>query len=308
MSLFWNLAGWALPYRIYNFLQDRRARQIEAESFERQFGHLQSLAATNSALRDRHAGARAFVLCNGPTTLEQNLLPLEGEIVFSVSSGYLHRDYDKIKPRYHCVPQITYGRMTEDDVVAWFREMHSRIGDAEIFLSATEEAVVRKHKLFCGRKVHYVFLNDHFDDVSRDCIPNMARALPHLQSVGVMGLLIALYMGLKDIYLLGTEHSDFRTGVYRYAFESTVLKGKDVTVSVSGQTVTSRYDDFHGLGRLWRQYRITGQIAKANGARIWNATAGGELDEFPRISLDAVFAEKPAKEADHSSLNNLRNN
>ncbi len=297
MSLFWRSAGWILPYRIYNVLQDRRTKQLEAERFERDFGTLQRLAAPNAALKGRHDGKRGFILCNGPTTLEQNLLPLADEIVFSVSSGYLHRDYDSIKPRYHCVPQVTYGRVTEDDVAAWFREMHARIGDAELFLSASEEEIVRKHGLFPGRKVHYVFLNDHFDAIPHDRIPDMAKAFPQLQSVAVMGLLIALYMGIKDIYLLGTEHSDFLTRTYRYAFEATVLKGKDLSIDASGRTLTSRYEDFHGLGRLWRHYRATRQIAEASGAHIWNATAGGELDEFPRVQLEAVLAGK----TDHSA-------
>jgi hypothetical protein len=99
-----------VPYNIYLRLLNRQRRQEEAARFERQFGHLQRLAAPNTALKFRHQGQRAFILCNGPTTLRQNLLPLAGELVFSVSSGYLHPDYDRIKPRYHCIPQITYDR------------------------------------------------------------------------------------------------------------------------------------------------------------------------------------------------------
>jgi hypothetical protein len=277
-----------VPYNIYLRLLNRQRRLEEAARFEREFGHLQRLAAPNAALKSRHRGQRAFILCNGPTTLQQNLLPLAGELVFSVSSGYLHPDYDRIKPRYHCIPQITYGRMTEQDVVAWFTEMHERIGDAEVFLSATEENLVRTQGLFPGRTVHYLFLHEDFDHLASRDIPDISTAVPGVQSVPIMALMVGLYMGFQDMYLLGTEHSDFRTREYRYAFEPTVLKGKDITVGTDGKTLTSRYDDFHSFARLWRQYRRTREIAEANGARLSNATAGGELDELPRVRLEDI--------------------
>jgi hypothetical protein len=279
---------WLLPYNPYVRLLNRQRRREEAARFERQFGHLQRLAAPNASLKDRHQGQRAFILCNGPSTLQQNLLPLADELVFSVSTGYLHPDYDRIKPRYHCIPQITYGRVTEQDAVALFREMHQRTGNAEIFLSATEENLVRTHGLFPGRTLHYLFLHENFDHLSSRDVPDISTAVPGVQSVPIMALMVSLYMGCKDLYLLGTEHSEFITRRYRYAYESTILKGKDLSTTVAGEITTSRYDDFQSLGRLWRQYRALREIAGANGARIWNATAGGELDEFPRVRLEQV--------------------
>jgi hypothetical protein len=284
------LLGWVLPHRLYMRISDRQRRRKEAAHFEQHFAHLQRLAAPNAALKDRHQGARAFLLCNGPSTLKQDLAPLAGEIVFSVSSGYLHPLYDRIKPRYHCVPQITYGRVTKRDVIAWFREMHERTGEAELFLSATEEELVRENGLFPGRTVHYIFLYENFDELLSRDIPDISAAIPRVQSVPVMAALIALYMGFKDIYTLGTEHSEFLTRRYEYSFEPTVLKGKDLSTTAAGDVLSSRYDDFHSLGRLWRHYRVVREIAAANNARVWNATAGGELDELPRANFEDLIA------------------
>jgi hypothetical protein len=179
--------------------------------------------------------------------------------------------------------------MTEQDVIAWFQEMHRRIGDAEVFLSASEAQLVSDNGLFPGRTVHYVFLHENFDHLQSRDIPDISDITPAVQSVPIMGAMIALYMGIVDIYFLGTEHSEFRTGEYHYAFEPTVLKGKDMTVGAQGKILTGRYDDFHSLARLWRQYRVTREIAEANGARLWNATAGGDLDEIPRVQLTQVL-------------------
>jgi hypothetical protein len=146
--------------------------------------------------------------------------------------------------------------------------------------------LVRRYELFPGRTIRYLFLHEDFDRlVSRD-IPDISTTVPGVQSVPIMASMIALYMGFKEIYLLGTEHSDLRTREYRYAFEPTVLKGKDFSVGVDGKTLTRRYDDFHSFARLWRQYRAVREIAEAHDVRLANATAGGDLDELPRIRLE----------------------
>lgn len=253
-----------------------------------------ALAAQNVQLRNRHAGQRCFILANGPSIKQQNISVLKSEHVISVSSGYLHSDYAEIAPAYHCVPQITYGLMSRADVVAWFREMHEKLGHAVLFLNHTEEAVAREERLFAGRQVRYTVFSGGFSEYPTDEIPDIASRIPAVQSVPVMGLMIAMYMGFSEIYLLGTDHDHFRTAEYKYSFEPTVLRGKDSTVDAGGKP-TSWYAEFVGLARLWEQYRSIKQIAQHHGIRIFNATAGGELDEFPRVDFASLFPPAQAQ-------------
>lgn len=287
-SLFRRTASWILPHQIFLQVVRHRDRLWQIRNSGLGLGAIRKLIANNRVLRSIHEGRRCFILCNGPTVGTQNLLPLANEIVISVSNGYHHPDFLKFQPRYHCVANITRTRLTEDDIVTWFREMDSRLGDAELFLSYTEAAIVKKHGLFAGRKVHYLFLLEPFEQLSNRAIPDLSEAIPAIQSAPIMALMVALYLGCKDMYLLGVEHDHFKTGVYKYFYEPTVLKGKDISVSADGRNLTQYFELFHTLGQLWRQYRIVGEIANANGARIWNATAGGELDEFPRVKLTDI--------------------
>ena len=213
---------------------------------------------------------------------------LKSEHVISVSSGYLHSEYSKIAPAYHCVPQITYGLMSRDDVVTWFREMHEKLGRATLFLNHSEAPVVCEEALFTGRDVRYTVFSGEFSEYPIDVLPDISTRIPAVQSVPVMCLMIAMYLGFSEIYLLGTDHDHFRSGEYKYSFEPTVLRGKDCTVDVSGKP-RSWYAEFIGLAKLWEQYRSIKQIAEHCGVRIFNATAGGELDEFPRVDFASLF-------------------
>jgi hypothetical protein len=120
-------------------------------------------------------------------------------------------------------------------------------------------------------------------------VPDPAASLPGVQSVAVLALLIGMYLGLDRLYLLGADHDHFRSGEYKYFYEPTVLRGKDLSVDEHGNLRGGWYVEFTALAALWAQYRNVKRIATANGVAIFNATAGGELDEFPRVALETLF-------------------
>lgn len=278
----------AMPHALHDYLYVTRPARERARAEAARLAHPLQLAARNADLRDRHAGERCFILCNGPSVKLQDITCLQGEKVFSVSSGYHHRDYALIRPLYHCVPQITYGVMTREDVVRWFREMDTRLGSATLFLNHTEEALVRDEGLFAGREVRYTVFSGDLAAYPGNAKPDITGCIPGVQSVPLMCIMIAMYMGFRRIYLLGTDHDSFRTGDYKYFYEPTVLKGKDFSTTSDG-AVTSLFDELTGLATLWRQYRRIKEIAASSGVEIVNATAGGALDEFPRIDLRELF-------------------
>jgi len=289
-----------LPYAIYKQLyiipdqrERLRKRMLIEEASRKERDRIVALAAPNADLRNILQGKRCFILCNGPSVKHQNIRPLKDEVVISVSSGYMHPDYAEIAPAYHCVPQITYGLMTRSDVVAWFREMHQHLGDAILFLNHTEEALVREEKLFPGRDVRYVYLTGPFSHYSVHALPNVAAEMPGVQSVAIMAILISMYMGLNEIYLLGTDHDQFRSGEYKYFYEPDLLRGKDLTADENGKLRGGWHDELISLAALWSQYRSIRQIAASNNIGIFNATHGGELDEFPRVKLDSLFQTQP---------------
>lgn len=270
-----------LPHILYlwmlHFLSQRNERPVSWSVLER-----------NRELKNRHLGERCFVLGNGPSVRAVDLSRLKGETIISVSNGYLHRDYSEIRPKYHCVPQ-THPPMTDDDVARWFGEMDAELGSATLFLNETENQLVCSRKLFERRDVRYLDMRADFDQLSDRQILDLTKPIPRVQSVPVMVLIVAMYLGFKEIYLLGVDHDHFINGTYEYAFELKAQRGKDDSVSSNGEIVISRYDDFQSLARLWRQYRVLREIAAKNDVKIFNATPGGVLDEFQRVDLDAVL-------------------
>lgn len=246
------------------------------------------LCCSNIKFKDLHKGQRCFILCNGPSVYKQNLIPLAGEIVFSVSNGYYHKDYGTIRPKYHCVPGLTYSdSLTVKDAITWFREMDQKIGDAELFLDVAEEPLVRKNRLFSSRTVNYICMAARFSAKYVKAI-DISKIAPGSQSVSIMCLMIAIYMGFNEIYLIGTEHDSAITGEYRYFYTPKLLRGKDRSVTLDGKVKNLELER-QGIKKLMVQYSLLKTIAKNEGVSIYNATLGGALEVFPRVNLSEVL-------------------
>lgn len=283
-------ALWSVvPQGLYEHFKIRRPARLREQQESDRLKHPLALSARNSDLRDRHKGQRCFILCNGPSVKRQDIAWLKDEHVLSVSNGYHHPDYATIQPEYHFIPQLTYGSLTPDTAAIWFREMDGKLGRARVFLNYTEERLVREADLFAGRDVRYMTFSGSFTDYAPLALPDIAGRIPSVQSVAIMCLMAAMHMGFEKIYLLGTDHDHFLTGEYKYFFDPTVLRGLDPSTNSEGNLVGALFDEFSALSMLWQQYRAIRRIAEHHGIAIFNATAGGALDEFPRVEFETLI-------------------
>jgi hypothetical protein len=249
--------------------------------------------AQNRRFQNRHSGERCFIACNGPSVKAQNLKALKGEVVISVSSGYHHPDYQEYSPRYHCTPQFTMSSaFTEDIAVRWLREMHTRVGNAEIFHSIQEAPLIQRHNLYPGRQVNFLCMAGSFTGNPHQKI-DLTRIVPSVTTVPIMALMIALYMGFKEIYLLGTDHDSYRSREYNYFYDPSRQFGGGVT-GFTGPVDTPVAEELLIYYQVFMQYRALRSIAQARGVAIYNATLGGALEELPRINLEAVFSLQSA--------------
>ena len=247
------------------------------------------LCGPNTRFKNMYQGERCFILCNGPSVLKQDLSPLKSEIVFSVSNGYLHKDYLAIQPKYHCIAQLSYNKyMRPDDIITWFKEMHPNLGTAELFLNVSEEPMIRKNRLFSGRKINYFYSGFSRNENHEDII-DISKMVPSVTTVPVLCMMIAMYMGFNKIYLLGVDNDFWKIKEYKYSFEPTILKGKDISADSDGKLSDPMYYQFSAFATLLKQYWHMHNIARSNNISIFNATAGGALEEFERAKFESLF-------------------
>src|SRR5262249_45923668 len=74
----------------------------------------------NAELRDRHKGARCFVIGNGPSLGAMDLRPLAGEITIGANSFYKHPHAEVVDLSYLCIGDPSF-MSDEPKNVAWHR-------------------------------------------------------------------------------------------------------------------------------------------------------------------------------------------
>jgi hypothetical protein len=278
------LLYWVLPPGFKDLIK----RSIQ--SLKKSERHISCLCSPNIAYKKRHLGQRCFIVCSGPSVKKQNLLPLKNEITFFVSTGFLHPDYSVIQPDYHCLPDIHLTpKLTREKYVEWFKLMGRNIGRAQLFLSAADEDFIKRNGLFRGCRVSYLNMGLNWDS-DRKKIYDLTKKIPGVQSVPIMAIMIAMYMGCEKIYLLGVELDELWCGEYKHFYDQEIMRN-DMAVNEDGQSTTPLIEMFTINSTLWQQFDILKNIAEANNIEILNATRGGALDVYQRVKFEGLFNE-----------------
>lgn len=129
-----------------------------------------------------------------------------------------------------------------------------------------------KHKREGEYQIHRDTLNIYGDIEFSEDITRIVNS----QGTVVVGCIqIAVYMGFKEIYLLGTD-CNYTMGSYDNHF--------------GGDDKPDLID--HSISVMEKGYRMCRDYADEHGIKIRNATRGGKLEVFERVDFDSLFEHK----------------
>lgn len=286
------IAYWTLPQGINDLIRTYLLSRNSTAADNGILPEERELLAKNRILHNRHAGERCFILATGPSIKKQNLKLLQGEVCLAVSNFFVHPDYRLIKPRYYCVAPY-HQPITEEAWQAWLTEMETGTGDAAMFFSLSDRQRNHRDGKFMDRQVYYLKFGNTWESLLMHGV-DLTQPLPGPQSVTIMALLVALYMGFRTIYLLGCDHDwilhlNKSSHFYDENHHALNRHGYNEWLGVDLESY------FHDYIQLWQQYKIIRQIADKQCIHILNATDGGLLDVFPRVGFQQVFDQETRK-------------
>ena len=118
--------------------------------------------------------------------------------------------------------------------------------------------------------------------------------LPAKATVMVMMIELAMYMGFKEIYLLGVDCSNGFVGNSHFieAYESKemlAIEDRRMKRVIAGRHLTPEEYGKYMTDRSMYAYAVLRAYADQHGVKIYNATRGGYLEEFERRQLEDVL-------------------
>lgn len=218
-----------------------------------------------------HAGKRCFIIGNGPSLTSQDLDLLKHEICFASNRIMLIFDKTDWRPSYYCV--------VDKDVI---REIHTDIEntiEVEKYIVAPQTGSLPEIKgaywLPGANDTPYPGLPKFADEIT--------NGVESGHTITFVALQLAVYMGFREIVLLGVDHN------------YSVNLNPDGTMEYDN-TVQDYFDNKNhiaGLPQIQKMtlaYHSAKQYADAHGIKIYNATRGGKLEVFERVKLEDILS------------------
>jgi hypothetical protein len=249
--------------------------------------NIQDILNKNKRLKDLHAGKRCFIIGNGPSIKTQNLSLLQDETTIVVSSFFRHPDARVIHPKYWVLADPNFWEKPEEYFWPTFNPAVEKAVDVKLFVPTGGAQFLLK--INAGPLIDFHFF--HYDGSKniQSVIDFAAGVPPFGQNVIIVCLMLAYYLGCNPIYFLGCDH-DF-VPFTRNDFENKVVQH---FYSNPGQKKCSEvltWDQWQAaMARMNYEYDQLKQYADLHGFDVYNATRGGNFDNFPRVDFESLFA------------------
>lgn len=238
------------------------------------------------AMKNKFEGERCFIIGNGPSLNKTDLTKLENEYTFGVNSIFLKSESIDFKPTFYVVED---SHVFLDNI----EEINSYDAEYKIFPINYKSFVKDKDKCIFFRMNEGFYRNES----PNYCIPRFSADLSKRiycgQSVTMINLQLAYYMGFKEVYLVGMDFS--------YVIPDSAEITSDGILSTEDDP-NHFHPDYFGKGKKWHDphldrvlnsYKMNKLVFEADQRKIYNATAGGKLEIFERIDFDKLFNSEP---------------
>lgn len=220
-------------------------------------------------LKDSHKGERCFIVGNGPSLTMEDLELIKDEDCFA--SNLIFKIFDKTewRPKYYFI-QDRYA--DTGDILDTIDLECLFVGDYY-----WRKRGMKNKNAICVHSARS--FNKHRVDFSND----MEKALVSHYTITYTMIQAAIYMGYKNIYLLGMDHS------YALTYDSKGNVTKDESIVSHIFEDKNPKDVIANIEGMNKAYISARDYADSHGVLIMNATRGGKLEWFRRVTLEEVL-------------------
>lgn len=251
----------------------------------------------NIRFYNTHIGERCFILGNGPSLKDVNLGMLENEFVFTVNNFSLVDNYQNAKTNVHLWVDLSFFELREDQKYNHddLMENYRRISQEKpicFVIDAAYDFIV-KNKLDEILDINYFSAYNSIDPKTRLQF-NLSKSISMYSTVVQYAVSIALYMGFKEIYLLGCDSTNIlsvinsamnikSTGMHAYKNDDVNERYKELL------NHWSMSDVFFDQYFLFEGFRTLKTECDNRGVKLVNCSTKTLINEIPKASLSDIL-------------------
>lgn len=241
--------------------------------------YLSNSSKNLKTFKNIHSGERCFVIGNGPSLTSGDLNMLKNEVTFASHRIFNIFDQTVWRPTYYIGQDVT--------LLKEIREQVKQVEAKNKFLPIN---VKEFYKSIVDDAIYFFLRSKKFYPGLPEFSTNASRQLFEGYSVTYGAIQLAVYMGFKEIYLLGVD----------FNYSLTVDHEGKIT---KRDGVKDYFSDDNNLGLNLPNlelsllgFQAAEKFANENGVIIKNATRGGNLEVFERVMLEDILSNKGIRE------------
>ena len=220
--------------------------------------------------KNKFKGERCFIVCTGPSLNYNDLNRIKNEYSFSMNSIIRILDKTDWKPTFYGIQDYeVFGKLKGD--IQLYSNKYFFVSDETYkkYNSVLNQKSVDVFKLF------YHGTKRNLKKPSIKFSSDITKGLYNGYTITYSLMQIAVYMGFKEIYLLGCD-SNYDPDPNKRYFVSHGHIDPNAPIAVQFQI---------------KAYSVAKKYADKHGIKIYNATRGGKLEVFERFNLDDVIPQ-----------------
>ncbi|MBO6193564.1 MAG: DUF115 domain-containing protein [Clostridiales bacterium] len=255
------------------------------------------LIKRNKMFKNHYEGKRCFILGNGPSLKDLDFSLLADEYTFTVNQVSRNPQFNNVKTNFHfwvdsIFFDIDLSKPEDVELLNCMKSVKADDNSPVVFYPIEREGFVKEHHLDDILDVHYFLSGLHF--TKRTEVIDYTKIVPSFGTVVQWCITMAIYMGFKEIYLLGCENtgiinninSSLRIPVTDYNYEITENEQKRLEKSLQKKRL---YDYVMTYAETLKDYALLNAFCSRNGIVIKNCTPLSAIDSITQCKLDSVL-------------------
>ena len=286
---------------VQGILGSKNVLKIKNKLFMRNNPEYKELLLRNREFKGKHNGERCFILGNGPSLSKVDLTLLKDEVTFSVNQLPRNPQFSELHTTYHMWMDNRFFDISEDhpetmELLDVMKQVNTLDNHPIVFYNIDAYEMIRKYRLDNELNIRYI-AHTYIKDIEglTSSFLDVSTVLPSFSTVVHYLICLAIYMGFKDIILLGCDCTSIisitesRLGnaeksPYGYKISENEKKRLEAI-----QSLTSIRDEMMWQVELFDCYSYLDQYCRKQGARLRNATYPTLLECIEKVSMDDVL-------------------
>lgn len=242
-----------LAYYVFQYKKRNKMREARRNGVDNKYAYLKKY-------QNIHKGERCFIVATGPSLNQKDLELVKNEYTIGVNGLCLKFEELNWQTNYFCI----------SDEKAYIN-LHSILDKKGIIYFSPYKKSEKDVNCIYTPSDHY---NCYMVDYSKkEFTNNIVEGFGEGNTVVIMAIQIAAFMGFSEIYLMGVD-CNYNLPDNKKYFVDHGIRGPEQKLG--------------GL-RMIKDFEAIKQYEDKWNVKIYNASRGGMLEVFPRVDLDKVI-------------------